>query len=159
MKTTPDTLNTGSCPQLIPITANKYKKNSFNWWVRGQLEPGFFDRVELNIPTLIVSGENDPVTPSYYGEHLANFLSNSLHVIVPNAAHAIGPVWDNCLDGAVAQFVSQGTPEGIDFTCAYNYQRPPFVSWRDYTTQNKEKISAKIKAIASRRQHAAHAPY
>ena len=129
------------------------------WWVRGQLEPGFFDPVKLNIPTLIVSGENDPVTPSYYGEHLANLLPNSLHIIVPNAAHAIGAVWDNCMDDAVAQFVSRGALGGIDVTCAYNYQRPPFVSWRDYTTQNKKKISAEIKAIASGRQHAAHAPY
>jgi pimeloyl-ACP methyl ester carboxylesterase len=129
------------------------------WWVRGQLEPGFFDRIELNIPTLIVSGENDPVTPPYYGEHLANSLPNSLHVIVPNSGHSKNPIWDNCLDDAVAQFVSRGAPEGIDFTCAYNYQRPPFVSWRDYTMENKEKISAQVKTITSRLQHAAHAPY
>jgi len=62
------------------------------------------------------------------------------------------------LDDAVAQFISRGVPEGIDFTCANNYQRPPFVSWRDYTMQNKEKISAEIKTIASGLQHAAHAP-
>lgn len=117
------------------------------WWVRGDLPTGFHYLSMLDIPTLIVSGENDPVTPSYYGDHLAETLPNSIHVIVPNSAHGTGDAWENCLDNLVAQFVSRGAPEGLDFTCVDNTQRPPFVSWQDYTGQTQEKISADVKDI------------
>ncbi|HYR10393.1 MAG TPA: alpha/beta hydrolase, partial [Longimicrobium sp.] len=42
------------------------------------------------IPTLLVSGELDPVTPASGGEAAAALLPNSLHVVVPSAAHSYG---------------------------------------------------------------------
>lgn len=51
-----------------------------------------------------------------------------------------------CLEDAVTQFISQGSAANLDFRCADNNQRPPWISWRDFPTENLEKLRAEIKA-------------
>jgi pimeloyl-ACP methyl ester carboxylesterase len=103
-------------------------------WVRGDLPDGFLELAELNIPCLIFSGEFDPVTPPDKGQIVASYLPLSLHYIIPNSAHGAGQAWNDCLDDVVAQFISQGNVTGLDTSCADSNCRPPFVSWRDYST-------------------------
>ena len=121
------------------------QKNACDLWVRGDLPPGFRDMYSLDIPTLIISGELDPVTPPKYGDEMASYLPQSLHVVIPNAAHGYGQTWENGMDDVVAQFVSQGTPYGLDTTFVEVNQRPPFVSWRDYLEPESDTISRKIR--------------
>lgn len=111
-------------------------KQSCDLWVRGDLPDGYFDLDRLNIPTLIVSGELDPVDPPKYSQRIADSLPNSLHKIIPLHAHGISGVWENCLDDVVLLFVSRGSLEGLDLTCVDDYQRPSFVSWRDYSRKS-----------------------
>lgn len=129
------------------------QKNACDWWVRGEHPADFHDMVLMDIPTLILSGEIDPVTPPAYGEELAGYLPGSLHVIIPNAGHEYGTVWKDCLDDVVAQFISQGSVNGLDPSCIDQHVRPPFVSWRDYETGNGERLSGDVRNLfKSKRQ-------
>jgi hypothetical protein len=107
----------------------------------------------MDIPTVILSGEIDPVTPPQYGEELATYVPNSLHAIIPNAGHEYGAIWEDCFDDVIAQFISQGSVEGLDATCIDQHVRPPFVSWRDYETGNSDHLSRDVKnLVKSNRQ-------
>ncbi len=129
------------------------QKNACDWWVRGEHPADFHQMSTMTIPTLIISGEIDPVTPPQYGEELAGYLPNSMHVIIPNAGHEFGTVWEDALDDVVAQFISEGSVDGLDASCVQQHVRPPFVSWRDYEADNGEKLSAEVKNIPkSKRQ-------
>ena len=124
------------------------QKNACDWWVRGDHPADFHEMYMMDIPTLILSGEFDPVTPPQYGEELAGYLPNSLHVVIPNEGHGFGTVWEDCLDDVVAQFISQGSVDGLETSCVQQHVRPPFVSWRDYETDNGERLSREVKNLA-----------
>lgn len=123
------------------------QKNACDLWVRGDHPDDFHDMFAMDIPTLIISGEMDPVTPPAHGEELADYLPYSMHVIIPNAGHEYGKVWENCLDDVVAQFVSQGSVSGLNPACVSENIRPPFVSWRDYEGQNAEALSSMLNTL------------
>jgi pimeloyl-ACP methyl ester carboxylesterase len=124
------------------------QKNACDWWVRGDHPDDFHEMHMMDIPTLIISGEIDPVTPPQYGEDLAGYLPNSLHVIIPNAGHEFRTVWEDGLDDVVAQFLSQGSVIGLDTSCVDQHVRPPFVSWRDYEANDKGRLSRNVKSLA-----------
>jgi pimeloyl-ACP methyl ester carboxylesterase len=107
-------------------------------WVRGSLPAGFFDLPPLDVPTLVISGELDPVCPPRFGQVLADSLPGSLHAIIPHHAHGVGDVWENCLDDAVVAFIDQGSLAGLDLSCIQQNVRPPFISWRDIPSRSTE---------------------
>jgi pimeloyl-ACP methyl ester carboxylesterase len=124
------------------------QKNACDWWVRGEHPDDFHQMYVMEIPTVILSGEIDPVTPPQYGEEFASYLPNSLHVVIPNAAHEFRTVWEDGFDDVVSQFISQGSVDGLDVNCVDQHVRPPFVSWRDYEMENSELISKAVRAMA-----------
>jgi pimeloyl-ACP methyl ester carboxylesterase len=123
------------------------QKNACDWWVRGEHPADFHQMYTMDIPTVILSGETDPVTPPQYGEELATYVPNSLHAIIPNAGHEYGAIWEDCFDDVIAQFISQGSVEGLDTTCIDQHVRPPFVSWKDYETGNSDRLSRDVKTL------------
>jgi hypothetical protein len=123
------------------------QKRGCELWVRGDLPEGYLDLEEFEVPSLIVSGEIDPVTPPYHGEIVMSFLPNGLFIVIPNAAHGTGSVWENCLDEVVAQFFSQGSISGLDTSCVNSNIRPPFVSWRDYAGLSSTELSKILNTI------------
>jgi pimeloyl-ACP methyl ester carboxylesterase len=116
-------------------------------WIRSELPPDFLNPPTQNIPTLIITGDLDPTDRPRTGEFLTQHLPNSLHYNIPNAGHEVGPVWEECIFNVEAQFFSQGSVSGLDFSCADNNQRPPWISWRDYTKKNVKQIAKKIKSL------------
>lgn len=44
---------------------------------------------EINVPTLIITGENDSVVPPDVQAELANNIPNSRHVLIQNSGHAV----------------------------------------------------------------------
>ncbi len=96
-------------------------------WRRGQVPEGYAEPVRSSVPTLILSGQWDPVTPPQYGEYVARYLENSLHVVVPYGAHGFdGLEGTECVDRLVQQTVERGTVEGLDTSCLKKIRRPPF---------------------------------
>ncbi|MEM7354782.1 MAG: alpha/beta hydrolase, partial [Acidobacteriota bacterium] len=68
-----------------------------------------------DLPTLILSGENDPVTPPYLGEQLLATMSNARHLVVPGMGH--GVLERGCMPKLVTEFLAEPDPAGLDATC------------------------------------------
>ena len=58
-------------------------------WHEERADPSFFEPVRSDIPTLILAGEFDPITPPEYGRLAANTLTNSTVVEAPAIGHGV----------------------------------------------------------------------
>jgi pimeloyl-ACP methyl ester carboxylesterase len=92
-------------------------------WPHGVVPAGFREPVRVAIPTLIISGAADPVTPPRFGAQVARDLPRALHVIVPHGSHVDG---GDCVDAIARQFLRAGSPDGLDLSCLAALRRPPF---------------------------------
>jgi pimeloyl-ACP methyl ester carboxylesterase len=84
------------------------------FWPRSALPKDFGDPVRVDVPTLLLSGTLDPVTPPRWGEEAASHLPRSLHLVVPGAHGVGGP----CLTAIQRQFLDAGTTDKLDVSCA-----------------------------------------
>jgi fermentation-respiration switch protein FrsA (DUF1100 family) len=93
----------------------------------------FLEPVTSDVPTLLISGERDPVTPAADAERAARTLKNSLHVVVPDGSHGFQGIDGaaGCINGLIVRFVETGTVKGLDTSCVARTRRPEFVLKRD----------------------------
>ena len=94
-------------------------------WPRGEVPEGFHDMVRSDAPTLVISGDLDPVTPSWSGDEAAAHLPNSLHIVV-RQGH--GPTDNDCAMDVDTAFVELGTVEGLDVSCLEAVDLPPWAA-------------------------------
>lgn len=94
------------------------------FWPIGEIPENYFDPVRSDVPTLLVSGTLDPITPPKYGIEAEATLSNSTHVIVPGVGH--GATVHGCLPDVVARFLDDPRPHDLQAACASDLARPPF---------------------------------
>jgi pimeloyl-ACP methyl ester carboxylesterase len=92
-------------------------------WPRGPVED-IHDPVASQAPTLLLSGEADPITPPPHAAELAATLPNSLHLVAPGMGH--GVLNRGCLTRLVADFVEQADFDGLDVACVERILPPPF---------------------------------
>ncbi|MBK6844877.1 MAG: alpha/beta hydrolase [Gemmatimonadetes bacterium] len=79
-------------------------------------------------PTLILSGEMDPITPPRWGSNAAATLVNSRHLVLPHLSHeASGLRGAACLDTLFAQFLSTANPAAVRTDCIAGIRPPAFV--------------------------------
>lgn len=93
-------------------------------WPRGVMDRDLRVPLEAETPTLILSGELDPITPAAYGEQLRPGLRNSVHIIGAGQGHGI--VSRGCIPGLVAQVVEAGSVRDLDASCAQRLSAAPF---------------------------------
>ncbi len=93
-------------------------------WTSGQMESEYREPLISDIPTLLFSGENDPVTPPAYGERVSSGLSSSLHLVAPTMGHNV--VVRGCAPQLVQQFLDDGTPTHLDGSCMDDIRAMPF---------------------------------
>lgn len=98
-------------------------------WPRYSPPADYHQLVRLEIPTLLISGELDPVTPPRLAERALRALPNGVHVVVPHAGHSYNGMRGAaaCLDPIILRFYRQGSARGLDTSCVRRIQRPPFV--------------------------------
>lgn len=94
-------------------------------WPAGELPAGYFEPVRSEVPTLLLSGDLDPVTPPRWGEAVLSNLGNARHVVAPGVGH--GVIARGCADDVVAEFIDAGGHAGLDVSCLERIQRPPFM--------------------------------
>lgn len=97
-------------------------------WPQAHVPADFRDPVESKAPTLILSGERDPVTPPRLGEEVVRHLANGRHVVIPQGAHVpdgIEPV--ACLDGVMLRFFADPWAKDLDTACLNSMRPQPFV--------------------------------
>ncbi len=78
-----------------------------------------------DIPTLILNGEYDPVTPPNWAEIAAETLSNSYLFIIPAGGHGVMDMSD-CTAGIAAQFLTDPLTEP-DGSCIDDMPPPQWV--------------------------------
>ncbi|HEY0686713.1 MAG TPA: alpha/beta hydrolase [Steroidobacter sp.] len=98
-------------------------------WPRGVPDPARVSPLRSSIPTLLLSGEFDPVTPPKYAAEVARTLSNSAHVIVPKGSHANEA--GGCLARISAEAVNEGDVRELDSSCVRDIAAPSFVLWTE----------------------------
>ncbi len=93
-------------------------------WPETAVADDFRAPLTVDIPTLLLSGEADPVTPPNYAETVAADLPNSLHLAAPDYGHGLLLV--GCVPDILTRFVAAGSVQDIDITCLEKLQPPPF---------------------------------
>lgn len=76
-------------------------------WDVPEVDRSFIDPVVSDVPTLIIAGEFDPLTPPIWGELAAATLSNSMVVTVRGESHSPTQQWggDGCAMELAAAFI------------------------------------------------------
>jgi pimeloyl-ACP methyl ester carboxylesterase len=92
-------------------------------WPRGEPDPQHAIPVRSSIPTLLVSGELDPITPPHYADEVIAGLSDAVHLIVPYGSHSGAR---GCVDAIVIAALRQGTARNLDLSCVRAIARPAF---------------------------------
>ncbi len=93
-------------------------------WPRGEVSAAFRAPAQSDVPTLILSGAADPITPPYHAERAAAHLSNHLHLVFANMGH--GNLANACAVTILRDFLNAGSLTGLDTSCAAGLQPPPF---------------------------------
>jgi hypothetical protein len=102
----------------------RMQRDACAFWPRGSVDPSFYEPVQSSIPTLIMSGEIDPVTPPVWGEAIAKTLPNSKHIVMPGTGHTAGGT--GCGRRLIKAFIDAGTVENLDTSCVDKQTRPPY---------------------------------
>ena len=95
-----------------------------DFWPRGHVDPSYYQPVVSDIPTLVLSGDLDPVTPPTWGKEVASHLSHAKHVEVPASGH--GVIGTACGWSLVQTFIDRGSVDELDTSCVKDAHRPPF---------------------------------
>ncbi|HUR82003.1 MAG TPA: alpha/beta hydrolase [Thermoanaerobaculia bacterium] len=94
-------------------------------WPRAAVDKASTQPVRSPIPTLLLSGEVDPVTPPEFGDEVAKTLKHALHVVVPEGSHG---GTDACMDALLSEFVREGSVDALQTACVKESKHPPFVT-------------------------------
>jgi pimeloyl-ACP methyl ester carboxylesterase len=93
-------------------------------WPKGPRNANFFEPLKTDIPTLIVSGEFDPVTPARYGEQVIKNLSNAVHLVAPKQGH--GNIFRGCIPKLAGEFLTDLKPKAMKTECVKKIRPAPF---------------------------------
>ncbi len=91
-------------------------------WPRGRTIADVRQPLSVDVPTLLLSGEWDPVTPPAFGERLAAQLPDSRHLVAPGQGHMLAHV--RCVAGIIGDF-ADGVSLGELETSCLSRLKPP----------------------------------
>ncbi len=96
-------------------------------WTKGILPPDFLQPVKSTVPTLIISGSFDPVTPTSWAKEIAKTLPNSTLVVIPYMSHLFdGLSNEDCFDNMVVDFLTNGNKQKLKATCVNQMKAPAY---------------------------------
>jgi alpha-beta hydrolase superfamily lysophospholipase len=81
--------------------------------------------LKSDAPALLLSGENDPVTPAEYAERTARDLQNAKHVVVPGHGH--GQLNNLCVSRLMTRFIEDASSAHLDLQCVAKQGAAPFM--------------------------------
>jgi len=83
-------------------------------WDAAPVDPTFNEPLSSDVPTLLLSGFFDPVTPPAFGDRVASTLTDSRHIVVPDGGHGVA---GRCAGPAVRHVLTTGTLAGLPSVC------------------------------------------
>src|SRR5690348_1116527 len=84
-------------------------------WPHGTRPADFHEPFESSVPTLLLSGERDPITPPRYADEVLRGLSDARSLVAKGMGHSI--LVRGCVPKLVNQFITELQPEKLDATC------------------------------------------
>jgi hypothetical protein len=93
-------------------------------WPRGPVDADLHDPLKSDIPTLLLSGDADPVTPPDDAARAARGLSHHLNLVLPGEGH--GQLATGCVPKLMAEFLDAAAPERLDAGCLDSHRPAPF---------------------------------
>src|SRR5690606_2964699 len=94
-------------------------------WPRGELDEDFKHPLATDRPILLLSGENDPVTPpAYAAEAIAGGFTNAVHLIGEGQGHGLAVV--GCAPRLLRVFLENPAPAELDSECLAAEPPAPF---------------------------------
>ncbi|HEV2289531.1 MAG TPA: alpha/beta fold hydrolase [Candidatus Acidoferrales bacterium] len=95
-------------------------------WNVQPVPASFNQPVRSNAPVLMISGTDDPATPSDYATRELRYLPNAKQVLLQGASHGDSTA---CTDHLLVEFVLAGSAQHLNTTsCKASFRRPPFVT-------------------------------
>jgi pimeloyl-ACP methyl ester carboxylesterase len=85
-------------------------------WPHDPMPKDFHAPFKSSIPTLLISGERDPVTPPGYADEVLKGLSNGRSLVVKGLGHA-EPMYAGCMPDLVDKFITGLEPKKLDAHC------------------------------------------
>jgi pimeloyl-ACP methyl ester carboxylesterase len=93
-------------------------------WPRGPVDADLHAALASDIPTLLLSGEADPVTPPADAERAARKLTRHRHLILKGEGH--GQLGTGCMPRLTAEFLDAAAPDKLDASCLKEHASEPF---------------------------------
>ena len=101
-------------------------------WPRGALPADFHQPLRTDIPTLILEGQFDPITPPRYGKAVLAHLGDARLLIARGQGHNV--IGAGCMPRLVGKFIADLEPKALDAQCLNTLRpTPPFVSFNGST--------------------------
>lgn len=95
-------------------------------WPQYRPSSEFYKPITANIPTLIISGDLDPVTPPSNGDFTDASLPNSKHIVMKHSSHTPGVT--PCAVGIINEFINKKDPNDLDETCLSEIPKESFMT-------------------------------
>jgi pimeloyl-ACP methyl ester carboxylesterase len=95
-------------------------------WDAGSVEESFAQLVRSDIPTLVLAGRYDPITPPEDGARVAEHLGNATFVEFDGTGHGVYRT-NPCVEQLVVTFVDEPTAP-LDTSCAETVGPPEFAT-------------------------------
>lgn len=93
-------------------------------WPRGPLDADFREPLASDVPVLLLSGADDPVTPPAGAVAAMQGLTRARHLVIPGKGH--GQIGVTCMDRILAEFIRDTDPVRLDTRCLARSRPAPF---------------------------------
>ena len=93
-------------------------------WPRGPVDPDLHSALHSDVPTLLLSGEADPVTPPNDAVRAAQGLKHHRNLVLDGEGH--GQVATACIPKLMAAFLENPDPETLDADCLAQHRPAAF---------------------------------
>lgn len=94
-------------------------------WPKGNIDSSYLDPVKSDLPVLMISGEVDGSSPTWFGESALKFLPNGRQLKIRYLGHQFE---GKCLSDIFTSFIKEGSAKSLDASCTEKIRRPPFAT-------------------------------
>lgn len=99
-------------------------RETCSFWPQARPAPEYFAPNSEAMPTLVLSGQLDPVLPPEWGERVAQRMPNARHLVVKGHAHGVTSV--GCMPDLIAEFIAGTELAQLDAMCLDQAGPPAF---------------------------------
>lgn len=92
-------------------------------WPKGARPADFHQPLRSAVPSLLLSGQYDPVTPPRYAQEVAQGLSNARSLVLAGQAHNV--IAAGCTPRLLKDFIEKLDPKALDASCLERLRPTP----------------------------------